>query len=79
MMFFGFKVEKIIQRLCIFINLFRMLLFSIIIALFSIYPIFVTFSLMIINLAYLTYLIIFRPFTNKIFLISEIITEVLII
>ena len=34
---------------------------------------------MIINLAYLTYLIIFRPFTSKGFLISEIITEILIL
>ena len=65
--------------MCIFINLIRMYLFAMIIAFFSVYPIFALFILMIVNIFYLVYLIILRPFTNKGFLISEIITEILIL
>lgn len=46
---------------------------------FSIYPLFVLITLMIINTCYLVYLIIMRPFNSKGFLISEIIIEVLIL
>ena len=56
-----------------------MYLFAMIIAMFSLYPIFVTIFLIAINLSYITYLIILRPFKSRGFLISEIITEILIL
>ena len=56
-----------------------MYLFAMIIAMFSIYPIFVLITLMIINACYLAYLVILRPFNSKGFLISEIIVETLIL
>jgi len=43
------------------------------------YPIFTTICLITINLIYFSYLLYSRPYTDKIFLISEIITEALII